>query len=112
MEENNKLLAEFLGMGNSETTQVYFELGCTPDKLNFDKDWNRLMLVIDKIESLGCAVYIKTKGTLIENDKEELTAFSLVGENSFVGGLLISSPKTKIEATFNACIEFVKWYNK
>jgi hypothetical protein len=103
--ENNKLIAEFLNL----TSQVIFEQvfivsenGKTKfykkDELKFHSDWNWLMEVVEKIESLGyrieivkhiCRVYLSDKETII-----------------------ISENIPKIEAVYNACIEFIKWYNE
>lgn len=60
------------------------------EQLKFHRDWNWLMQVVEKIDSLG---YSK----------------ELFKEQSKVCALPIS---TKIESVYNACVEFVKWYNK
>ena len=101
--ENNKLIAEFLG---------YIDNGCSEDgflihpitnydveisSLKYHEDWNWLMEVVEKIESLGyrieivkhiCRIYLSSKETII-----------------------ISENIPKIEAVYNACVEFIKWYN-
>ena len=101
--ENNKLIAEFLG---------YIDNGCSEDgflihpitnydveisSLKYHKDWNWLMEVVEKIESLGyrieivkhiCRIYLSNKETII-----------------------ISENIPKVEAVYNACVEFIKWYN-
>ena len=104
--ENNKLIAEFLG---------YIDNGCSEDgflihpitnydveisSLKYHEDWNWLMVVVEKIESLGYKVDISK------------------WENSQYCGIYLNGKKiagnetnTKIEAVYNACIEFIKWYN-
>ena len=101
--ENNKLIAEFLG---------YIDNGCSEDgflihpitnydveisSLKYHEDWNWLMEVVEKIESLGyrieivkhiCRIYLSNKETII-----------------------ISENTPKIEAVYIACVEFIKWYN-
>ena len=101
--KNNKLIAEFLG---------YIDNGCSEDgflihpitnydveisSLKYHEDWNWLMEVVEKIESLGyrieivkhiCRIYLSNKETII-----------------------ISENIPKIEAVYNACVEFIKWYN-
>ena len=101
--ENNKLIAEFLG---------YIDNGCSEDgflihpitnydveisSLKYHEDWNWLMEVVEKIESLGyrieivkhiCRIYLSNKETII-----------------------ISENTPKIEAVYNAVVEFIKWYN-
>ena len=103
--EKNKIIAEFLNL----TSQVIFEQvfavsenGKTnfykKDELKFHSDWNWLMEVVEKIESLGyrieivkhiCRIYLSNKETII-----------------------ISENTPKIEAVYNACVEFIKWYNE
>jgi uncharacterized protein YqgV (UPF0045/DUF77 family) len=67
-------------------------------KTKFHSDWDRLMEVVEKIERLGyrieivkhiCRIYLSDKETII-----------------------ISENIPKIEAVYNACIEFIKWYNE
>ena len=104
--ENNKLIAEFLGETKQpfEFSQFGYinSLGEWKDtffdnQLKFHSDWNWLMEVVEKIESLGyrieivkhiCRIYLSNKETII-----------------------ISENTPKIEAVYIACVEFIKWYN-
>ena len=119
--ENNKMIAKFMGWGKDgddwiipphlytpfdiyelETGLYYFRLDST--SLEFHKNWNWLMEVVQKIESLHEAnnVLIGTNLTYVQihnkvsNEQETFKGFSSI----------------KIEATYNACIEFIKWYNQ
>ena len=103
--ENNKLIAEFLNvkMHPCETIEKLKFLpmeergiynGYFIDELKYHSDWNWLIEVVEKIESLGyrieivkhiCRVYLSDKETII-----------------------ISENIPKIEAVYNACIEFIK----
>jgi hypothetical protein len=109
--ENNKLIAEFMGILNIDDTKyietlkemksngLYFEQGYMTSELKYDTDWNWLMPVVEKIEELGYDFDINKR----ENDN-----------NVFIRGSQYSkttSNKTKIEAVYNACVEFIKWYN-
>lgn len=92
--ESNKLIAEFLHGKNAVHPNQYHE------------NWNELMQVVEKIESLifpndeyynfqilgGCCVYI------ISSHCNELVC----SDNG----------KSKLECVYDACIEFVKWYNQ
>jgi hypothetical protein len=98
--ENNKLLAEFLGfknIANDEDKQDYLN-----DFMKFHTDWNWLMQVVEKIESLGYKetnVYVDiSEGTFIHTLESNIEIAEVFGG-------------TKIENTYNACVEFVKWYN-
>ena len=104
--ENNKLIAEFMGAKEVRKDNFKFPnrtgLPLQIGTINYHSDWNWLMEVVEKIESLeigrfkveiyntNCRIY----------DHEEFDEISDL------------SAGTKIEATYNACIEFIKWYNQ
>lgn len=68
----------------------------------YHSDWNCLMEVVEKIESLGsCQIDISVKWCRI-NYKDN--TFSYDSRNHLKG--------TKIEAVYNACVEFINYYNK
>jgi hypothetical protein len=112
--ENNKLLAEFMGNDtdeygadvfvpkqlmfnhNAQCMQGIFQF----DECYFDTDWSWLMQVVEKIENYNefTNVLFAPQGCAIDVYIENGFAFS-------------NDCDTKIEAVYNACIEFVKWYN-
>jgi hypothetical protein len=107
-EENNRLIAEFLGLQLEQDQERLYINGLGTKLINetFNKDWNWLIEVVEKIESLEKRKYTlitqQSSCLLWDNDKgEELECFN----GSF-------KSKTKIEAVYNACVEFIKWYNK
>ena len=68
-------------------------------------DQNSLMEVVEKIESLGYN---------IDTMKVDITKY----QSSQFCGIYIDGKRiytnyceTKIEAVYNACVEFIKWYN-
>ncbi len=92
--ENNKLLAEFLGyknIANDEDKQDYLN-----DVIKFHTDWNWLMKVVDKFNSLDC------------NYKIEISTYTSIDTLPIIN----HNKGTMFENTYNACIEFVKWYNE
>ena len=91
MKANNKLLADFI---NCENPQAWEDAPSL-----FEYDWNWLMQVVDKIESLGNDVLINTNYIQITFDNGE----------QFIKTEEIN---VKIQATYNSCVEFVKWYNE
>ena len=100
--ENNKIIVEFMkwdilnDMTYSKATKgKWVEL----DKLKFHSNWNWLMEVVEKIESIGFTFETKKNWARITRK----------GENII---LRWEEDKTKIEAVYNACIEFIKWYNE
>lgn len=105
MIENNKLIAEFLGMqktdlGWFDNEEVFSdtERDNTFDDLKFHRDWNWLMLVVNEIE--------KTKLGSLEIQSKNLV---LLQYNQKTDKYYNS---TLIENLYNACVEFIKWYNE
>jgi hypothetical protein len=110
-EIGNILLAEFMGWGESGIYHTPFEDAgmcngepssiCYDRNLLFNSDWNWLMLVVEKIESLGYAVLICYTRVVVEcfimSDK---TVIYKNDNNSI----------PKIKNTFLSCVEFAKWY--
>lgn len=85
MNVDNKLIAEFLGYSQPhpdypDTTYWYKKDFPPLTILTFDTDWNWLIQVVKKIESLN-----KLDSVLINTDIKEV---------------------------YNACVEFIKWYNE
>ena len=122
--ENNKLIAEFMGYVKN-CTDKDFTFYTHPDgkgiiiqshydcdrfishKLMeargfiFNRSWDWLMPVVEKIESLGYSLEIKLTWCRIKQI-----------ENGSVIILRWEEDITKIEAVYNVCVEFIKWYNE
>lgn len=123
MKESNILLANFLGWKKEnfylnlktgslvkkenndcdlQPTTHYLRNNKPVTTLYFHNDWNWLMEVVEKIESLGFEFFIvESRCRIAHNtDKsiETIIDFEILG--------------TKIEAVYNACVEFVEWWNK
>lgn len=96
--DNNKLIAEFLGY-EPNSNGVYPIVcinegkGWHLETMKYHTDWNWLMEVVEKIESLDIYYdeYIDYNSSMVSSGKIELS--------------------TKIEAVYNACVEFIKYYN-
>lgn len=71
------------------------------NELKFHSDWNWLMEVVEKIESLGYDVFVNTCVCRITDVGQDI----LEDIEAFVH-------KNKRKAVYNACIEFIKWYNQ
>ena len=104
--ENNKLLAEFMGFVESPTTNKYWTKRSSEGfgigelvYLKFHTDWYWIMRVVEKIEGLGF-IFKLTTGSSTFLKKNEV----LIWNDEFRGD-------SKIQATYNACVEFVKLYN-
>ena len=108
--ENNKLIAEFMGYPKHKIDFVGKRLNFENSKHNtYHKDWNWLMKVVEKIHSMqSYGVLINPNGTYIQDEDDKVICMTF--KNEEVNGEIISS--SNIEATFNCCAEFVKWYNE
>ncbi len=108
--DNNKLIAEFLGYVQPHpdypnSTYWYKKDESTLTILSFNYDWNWLMKVVDKIESIeddeGLYKYIiEILGTTVN-----------VIDTSQIKPIAETFERTKIEATYKAVIEFINYYN-
>ena len=111
----NKIIAEFMGLKPKMESPDIYVFNDMPyfsvrennpeDVMNaivkyskYNSDWNWLMQVVEKIEKLKCTVVIEKNICRIHK-----------------GGLHFGHAykfETKIEAVYNACLEFIKWYNE
>ena len=88
----NALIAEFLHGKDVVHPNQYHE------------NWNELMQVVERIEE-----------TEIENNILMLESIGNMAKFIFDDGCRFLSDcigETKIEAVYNACLEFIKWYNE
>jgi hypothetical protein len=104
MENNNKLIAEFMGLEEIYTPLLnIYEISetetCLETDLAYHTDWNWLMPVVERIElDMGFDVYIHYNNCTITD-----------GENAFENE---AEPNQKIYATYQSVVEFIKWYNE
>ena len=88
--EGNKLIAEFI-----KSKQI------VTGWMKYNVNWNQLMLVVERIESLKHTVYIHSNNCII---------YEKVGKNH--GWFIDNYADTKIEATWISCVEFIKLQQK
>ena len=120
IEESNKLIAEFLGLKltNIKAEDVWSTveyLSDNPDStlpcsvpidntLYFDKSYDWLMPVVERIESLGY------DSRIIGNNSDSGFLCDFVDiENNEISCKV--SYESKLEAVYKTVIEFIKWYN-
>lgn len=127
--ENNKLIAEFMGAKilspNTKYSYIQYPLDvytytkgqhketykqCLHSKnLEYHSSWNWLMEVVEKIESLYITnrVFIANQTVITIHDKSINDSKVFIGQQQFA-----NLPQNKKENTYNACVEFIKWYNQ
>jgi len=108
--QNNKLIAEFMGIVYPKLNNVIVidNVVIKENELQYDTSWGWLMPVVEKIEEEleeefrvvilehECSIHQKTE------DQKLQTAFQCVVERFAT---------SKIEATYDAVVEFIKQYN-
>ena len=110
--ENNKLIAEFIG-----TESLKELLSDKNGLINIDKDiyeqckfhsdWNWLMKVVEKIDTLADE---ENKGEFFfEVYKDSVTIFS---NGNYVNSLVeVEGQGSRLNNVYQACVEFINWYN-
>lgn len=103
--KDNKLIAVFMGMKplNNDSSVLVFSTDrgndiVSIDNLEYQKDWNLLMEVVEKINNLNNVVEIKENYVrIVNNQKIEVLVEVVSG--------------SMIEATYEAVIEYIKLKN-
>lgn len=105
--ENNKLIAEFMGLTIITDNISFFDTGYNPLK-NYHSDWNYLMEIVNNIENLGkYEIDIQKK---IDCDNTCQINWLKTPYKYMV--ISVGLGKTKIQAVYNACVQFITWYNE
>jgi hypothetical protein len=101
--EESKLIAAFMGRELHTDDISWFDEYYKP--LRYE-DWNSLMPVIEKIESLYYIVRIHQNICIIKS--------SILGSKTVVTKQIsnYSEENTKFSNTYKAVVEFINWYNK
>lgn len=125
--EDNKIIAEFMGVfdkilstGNIHSwsdSPFFYTTEDSKEKVmnniakysKYHSDWNWLMGVVEKIESLEFVVTICYLLTEITNEDLGQRETPLKSEVITISN---NNGGTKIQTTYNACVEFIKWHNK
>lgn len=103
MNTDNKLIAGFMGIDvafdGTFSINPITRYGCW-EVMKYDSDWNWLMTVVDKIESLCNNVGFEISSRFVHiRVNNNLTISSGIKDN-------------RMEAIYSACVEYIKWYNK
>lgn len=112
VEKGNKLIAEFMGI--DEIVKFGFDNNGN-SFLNYEKSWNALMPVVEKIENLKVTVWgdeIKYFEFTIKNKYCLIMGHTNIRQP----GIYYQTPygfvpDSKIHAVWLAVVEFIKWFN-
>lgn len=112
--ENNKLLAEFIGYTQPHpeypSTTYWYKKDKQPLAiLLFDSDWNWLMQIVEKIQLLDI---VHEYNRSYDNVFKTWECYLIPAYKNSFGYIRSLSKNSEIEAVYNACVEFVKWYNE
>ena len=115
MNTENKLIAEFMGVyqddkgywGFTNTKEHQrWHIDRFLDATHYDNDWNWLMEVVEKIEN------IEDKNRCSKYNFEMVQTFVEIIDNNNSDTIVEIDKNTKIQATYKAVVEFIKWYNE
>jgi len=106
--QDNKVIAEFMGLTIITDNISYFDTSYNPLK-KYNKDWNELMEVVEKIENISTQ---KLSFNLkVEKDKVYLLYAHTSEPQKQIEMFFEWGQKTKIGNTYKIVVEFIKWYN-
>jgi hypothetical protein len=117
--KGNKLIAKYMGFeyngtdsfgnDNYRIPEVYRKFfHCSHfDNLHFDRSWDWLMPVVEKIENYEEDRY--SVNFVIDNCQSEITIYHTSFQHPIETFSAIEGEK--IKSTYLVCIEFIKWYN-
>lgn len=105
MEENNKLIAVFMGRVIPEE-QLEF-LDENPTTHYYHSNWNWLMEVVDKIESIEGGIF----NVNILRNGTQVTHINAV-EYFIINNVAEINYSEKIDHVYDAVVKFIKWYNE
>jgi len=105
IEESNKLIAEFMDIHPSQNVGIR--------ERHYDKDWNQLMPVVEKIMSIKNINFDMTIKFGVEDDYCTLrTREKFNKASNWNWDLLVCEQNKGKETVYKTVVEFIKWYNK
>lgn len=101
--ENNRLLAEFL---NELTFDSEGQIKEDLEKLDFHYNWNSLMRVVERVETA------ETKDGRTFTIDMHIDSVLIFEYRLSANETVFTEGRGRLENLYNACIEFVKWWNE
>ena len=118
MEENNKIIAEFMGAKLTKDLKIMYPVyegdSSYVKNLKYHSDWNWLMEVVEKIENIKIKDY--SISTDITDDKTFINVWHYGDGGKW--SILISNLNeeykdfNKMQRTYKAVVKFINFYNK
>lgn len=113
IQEGNKLIAEFMGMV-AQSTDVWADAKTGSivilGEYRPHKDWNELMPVVEKIKDVvseaGQNGYVETY-----SEKTWGSEVKIWGRDILEPIIRYKSNESFLDAHWNACVDFITWYN-
>lgn len=103
--ENNKKIAEFMEHHlEHPLIDTYDPNG---EDYEYDTSWDWLMVVVEKIEQTGTKDG-RTFTIDVHKDNVIINQYSKYGK--YHNEIIVTGGGTRIENLYNACIEFVEWW--
>lgn len=117
--EGNRLIAEFMGKKFLNQQEYAKETGCPEEEIIYmpicncfyHSDWNEIMPVVEKIESIKddyhgkFQIFINSNQCIIQS----INIFKKRKNDYYFNEYTLGS---KIESTYMAVVKFIEWYNK
>jgi hypothetical protein len=120
MEEKIKTIAIFMGLFQDDKGFWGFDytpnhLRCHSDRIKdiyqYDRDWNQLMEVVEKIENLGMSTRDFTVKISYDICSIDFTDHNKRNDIPLIFKRSVNQ-RNKIEAVYEAVVKFINFYNK
>jgi hypothetical protein len=127
-DENNTLFARFMEFSNQGNIWTVLNEPVFTHELQFDWNWNWLMDVVEKIETLGFnfqiesrfdPLWIQMEGpshVLISRQlSRTIQEWSKAGVNNSHDVFILNhfkKPNEKLKSVYDTALEFIQWYNQ
>jgi hypothetical protein len=118
---DNEIIAEFMGLKREDHSQLYNNpTGLTYDRCPsamYDKSWDWLMPVVEKIATYVYESYESSNGykNITEHDRAYTRTFGMIDNEGKwmvrINRMVLEQEDTLIKATYQAVVDFIKWYN-
>lgn len=106
--DSNALIAEFMGFKKYLDTNAFIKDDSVKLVLNYNKNWDELMDVVEKIESFKVNTYDSYGKFYVTISQHSCRVHTLLDSST----ISKSTGFSKIQAVFEAVVGFIIWYNQ